>query len=84
MRYFVSWKLSAEDKLAAIWLSAGDRAAVADAARSIDEVLRHSPESAGEQRDAGRRILVERPLVVVFKVFPDDRRVDVLDVRPFI
>lgn len=81
MTFYVNWKRLADRKLAAIWLSASNRSAVSEAARQIDETLRRSPESAGEQRDAGRRILIEYPLIVVFKVFPEDMRVDVLDIK---
>ena len=81
MSYFVNWKFSVEQRLATIWVDAPDRAAVTAAAQLIDATLRRSPDAAGEQLDEERRILVERPLVVVYKVIPDDLRVDVLDVR---
>jgi hypothetical protein len=49
------------------------------ATHRIDEVLRLNP-GAGETCDRGRRILVELPLVVLYKVETQNQRVSVLTV----
>ena len=80
MNYTVTWVPSAEQRLADIWLNAPDRDAVTRAANDVDQRLRRDPENQGESRLAGRRILFSDPLWVIFRVFPDDRRVEVLTV----
>ncbi len=80
MIYTVLWTRNAEQKLAAIWLAASDRAAVTAAAHRIDQLLRNDPDQQGESRDQGRRVLVDPPLGVMFRVQPDDRQVYVLSV----
>jgi hypothetical protein len=43
----VLWRPVAEQRLAAIWMSANDRNAVTQAAHAIDEALRTDPEQVG-------------------------------------
>ena len=81
--FSVRWKRSARDRLAEIWMRANDRSAIASAANKIDTLLRTSPETRGESRDGGRRILIESPLGVVFQVKPQDHIVHVLSVWRF-
>lgn len=71
---------SAERELAEVWLTATNRAVVTAAARSIDQLLKTSPESAGEAREGSRRILFSGPLAVTFEPSINDRVVRVLDV----
>ena len=79
----VLWKLAAERSLAAIWTDAADRQSIADAARSVDQILSASPLSAGESRTGNQRIIFQRPLGVVFDVNEPDRVVSVLRVYRF-
>lgn len=81
MRYTVTWMPSARDiDLTTIWLNAQDRQAVTKASHEIDRKLRFDPESQG-QDFYGDRILEVWPLIVVFAVYPDDRLVEILQVR---
>jgi hypothetical protein len=84
MNFQVFWVSDAEDELAAIWIDADDRNAITTAAHRIDSVLRVNPENAGESRDEGQRILIERPLGVTFDVSAQDRTVFVLTVWRFV
>lgn len=77
MRCSVEWSASAERSLADLWNNAADRAAVAAAADSIDQVLTHDPESKGESRGGVKRVLVVPPLAVYFKADPASRVVTV-------
>jgi hypothetical protein len=81
MRYTLIWKPAVEQRLAQIWTAAADRRAVTEAADKIDEVLRTRPLAVGESRDEGRRILIEEPLVVVYRVLEEDCMVNVLGVK---
>jgi hypothetical protein len=83
MSYQVFWVTEAEEELAAIWLDADDRNAIATAAHVIDIALRLDPETVGESRGEGRRIFWEPPLGVIFIVSSDDRIVSVLNVWRF-
>jgi plasmid stabilization system protein ParE len=77
MTYTVVWRPSAERTLAEIWISAGDRRMVTDAANSIDALLRAAPLEVGESRMANTRILTVLPLSVYYDVRADDRLVAV-------
>jgi len=57
MRFTVDWVSDAEDELTNEWLNAPDRAAVTGAANAIDQRLQFNPDTAGESRPNGRRIL---------------------------
>jgi hypothetical protein len=80
MRWTVVWIPSADQKLARLWLRALDRDAVRKSAFEIDKLLKTKPETAGESRPFGQRIVHVEPLGVRFKVSPDDRLVQVVDV----
>jgi plasmid stabilization system protein ParE len=80
MRYTVIWTRIALDQLADIWTAAPDRQSVTDAADRIDQALRLNPDQQGEELN-GMRVLFDWPLVVLFRVLPDDRQVHVLRVR---
>jgi plasmid stabilization system protein ParE len=79
MKYTVVWHRTAEAKLADIWNQASDRQAVSDAANAIDRILCYSPESRGRplHRD---RVFIQKPLAVIFSVFPEKGRVEILQV----
>lgn len=85
MKFTVTWTASAENKLAELWNDADStsRSAITKAANRIDKQLATDPQSQGESRSEGRRILIEPPLAVVFRVFEPDRKVVVLRVRLF-
>lgn len=81
MSYLVAWKPSAADRLAEVWLSAPDRAAVTAAADALDAALRGDPHQYGESRGGSTRMVVVPPLAVVYEVIDADRLVEVLSVR---
>jgi plasmid stabilization system protein ParE len=81
MKYTVTWKPSAEDQLAEIWMSAHDRLAVTEAADRLDAALRADPGRYGESRGATSRVAIVTPLAVVFDVSEADRLVEILSVR---
>ncbi len=81
MRYTVTWKESALDELAMLWMSATDRAAVSNASNEIDRLLLNNPHTRGESREEQDRILSVSPLTIDFRVLPDDLLVQVLSVR---
>ncbi|HEY3392392.1 MAG TPA: hypothetical protein VGK58_06785 [Lacipirellulaceae bacterium] len=80
MKWTVLYRQSAQDQLADIWLKAPNQQTVADAADEIDRLLASDPLNAGESRGGNTRIIVERPLTVLFDLFPDDRLVEVFAV----
>ena len=80
MSFTVVWKPEAERRLATIWTDAMDRDAITKAASAIDKALKSNPEKLGESRGKGRRIWLEVPLGVIFRVSPPDRMVTVLTV----
>jgi mRNA-degrading endonuclease RelE of RelBE toxin-antitoxin system len=80
VRYTVTWKPEAERRLAELWLNATDRTAITRAANEIDRRLQTNPDQEGESRSDGRRLLLVKPLAVIFEVVPDDRIVYVLTV----
>jgi len=80
MKYMVIWLPSAEQRLAQLWTTGPDRAAITAAANAIDRTLAADPDTQGEARAGQTRILIEEPLAVYFKVNEQDRRVTVWDV----
>jgi plasmid stabilization system protein ParE len=83
MKFTVIWTPKAEQALAALWLDATDRQSVTGAANRIDRLLRLDPESQGESRRRGVRILFEPPLGALFEVVLQDGLVRVLHVWRF-
>jgi hypothetical protein len=79
MRYTVTWRQSAQDELARIWMRVTDRGAVTRAANRMDQLLITSSRVRGNDRP-GVYALTVWPLHVVFEVSPDDRKVTVLRV----
>ncbi len=80
MKWTVLYRPSAQDHLANIWLTAPDQQAVADAADEIDRILAANPLDAGESRGGNSRIIIERPLTVLYDVYTDDSLVEVFAV----
>jgi hypothetical protein len=79
MKYDVVWVGRSEELLADLWTRAAKRAALTAAANSIDDLLARSPWKVGEARLGTTRVLVEDPLIVLYDIIEDDRRVRVLD-----
>ena len=80
MRYTVNWTRSAVDQLTDVWINPTDRPEVTAASHRIERRLRVDPECEGEDF-YGDRLLVDAPLAVTFTVYPDDLRVDLLQVQ---
>jgi hypothetical protein len=80
MKWTVIYRPSAQDDLASIWLNAANPQAITNAADEIDRMLAHNPLHTGESRGGSTRIIIERPLTVLFDVYPDDALVSVFAV----
>lgn len=79
MSYALEFVPVAEDGLAAAWLAAADRNAVAAASYRIELELVRRPLDLGESRSSSvHRTYSDRPLGVEFEVIEDDKRVRVL------
>jgi hypothetical protein len=83
MKFTVTWVPDAEAELAELWMASPDRDSVRVAADRIDSQLRYNPQSAGESRAGGRRILIVPPIAVTYRVLAPDFLVQVLNVRGF-
>jgi hypothetical protein len=81
MKWTVSYRPTAKDRLATLWLDAANKREITSAADLIDRILLRSPLTAGESREGNSRLLIVPPLSVVFDVYPDDRLVDVLYIQ---
>jgi hypothetical protein len=70
MSYMVIWMRKALDELTNLWMNADSetRDEITAAAHRIDAKLLDQPETKGESRADGERILIERPLGVLFHV----------------
>jgi hypothetical protein len=71
MKYTVTWKPLALQQLADIWLAASDRDAVNAAVGRIDHHLKEHA-SASPVQLFGSRLIVARPLVVMYDISHDD------------
>jgi hypothetical protein len=83
MKYTVVWDSPAERELTQMWLGSRMRHAIKEAADRIDAALQRSPHDCGESRDAGRRIMLEPPVGILFAVDESERRVRVVSVWQF-
>ncbi len=75
MNFTVTWRPSAEQQLAQLWLSATDRNDVTAAANEIDRTPQCDPLGEGESRAGVTRILMRHPLAVYYDVDADRREV---------
>jgi hypothetical protein len=82
MRCTVVYYPEAEAELASAWMAASDQQAVADASNRIDQLLKFRAEELGEPYGEQHRRLVVEPLAVIYRVLPEDRRVEVVHVEP--
>jgi hypothetical protein len=80
MSYTVSWEPSAEQELAALWMSDPTPNAVTAAPHRIDERLARDPAAVGESRAGSVRIHFEYPLGIFFRVNEQRRLVSVYHV----
>ncbi|MCH8042729.1 MAG: hypothetical protein IID44_03330 [Planctomycetes bacterium] len=80
MKYQVRWIPEAEEELVKIWLDAVDRKAITTAADQIDRWLASAPNTYGESRDRGRRIVFSVPLAVLYRTLAERGEVEVLAV----
>ena len=70
-----------ELKLADIWIKASDRQAVTDAVDAIDRLLSLDAMKLGRPVGDGLRVLLKRPIEVLFEVSVDDRIARVIAVK---
>jgi hypothetical protein len=68
----VAWMQTALNDLAQAWMQAdsGQRAAITIATQAVDQILQNDPQTQGESRCGGQRLLLHPPLGVVFEVEP--------------
>ncbi len=83
MNYRVDWLYSTIKELATLWTNADSatRNRITKATHEIDSQLTHDPLNVGESRAHGRRMLIEAPLGVNYRV--DNGDVTVLHVWRF-
>lgn len=82
MKYTVVWDSAALDELTQLWTDSSDRESVTAAANSIDRMLQWDPVLRGETHTDSTRVLLIRPLVVVYSVSDGDRIVKVVSIQP--
>jgi hypothetical protein len=80
-RYTVTATPKAENDLARLWLSASNRGAVAQAADTMDRLLRDDASQKGYDAGQGVRQLIVSPLLAEFSVDEEDRRVTIWSIR---
>ena len=81
IRYTVTATPKAEDDLARLWLRASGRAAISNAANTIDRLLRHDAAKQGSDAEFGARQLTVSPLIAEFTVDEHDRIVTIWSIR---
>jgi hypothetical protein len=59
MKYTVLWTETADDELCELFLSVPDRAELVRIVDAIETELARQPESIGESRDSGWRVVLE-------------------------
>ena len=72
MKFTVVWTPTAHRELATLWNTATDRKAVSIAANQIDYRLARNPHGVGESRSGNARLLIVRPLAVLYEVQDQD------------
>lgn len=70
MNFHVRWTNVAADSLSDAWIKADQqvRRAITQASSRLDQDLQTDPQSKGESRPDGRRIYIDIPLGVLFRV----------------
>lgn len=76
----VRWAKVARNALTEGWLQADSslRQAITAATYQLDQHLQMNPDMVGESRPGGRRILLESPLGVLYRIEPGIQTVSVL------
>ena len=82
MKFTVVWWEFAQSRLANLWLSSADKAAVTRAANEIDRRLALDPESCVESSHEGLYRMTVDPLTVQFTIDADNRAVIIWAARP--
>ena len=75
MSYKVTWRPSAEQQLAGLWVNASDQNDVGAAADRIDDLLERGPLGVGAIRFGASRTLLVPPLVVYYDMDQNAREV---------
>lgn len=75
MSYKVTWRPSAEQQLAGLWVDAPDKNDVTAAADRIDDLLARDPLKVGASRFGASRTLTVLPLAVYYDVDQANREV---------
>jgi hypothetical protein len=83
MRYTVVWEPTALDELADIWLRAADRGAVSRAQHQIDQALKRASTFRGVTPGQDYWF-AWHPLAVLYRVYPADCKVQVLEARSLV
>jgi len=78
--FTVTWRRTADARLAQLWLDAPDKNAVTAAANEIDERLRIDPHRCGLKFSDQLYEWVHPPLVVLYRISEPDCLVEVMDV----
>jgi hypothetical protein len=79
MRFTVVWLEEAEEELARIWYRSKRQYAIASAANAIDMELKIDAHLKGRQKE-NDRVLIIRPLAVLYHISVDDRLARVLSI----
>jgi hypothetical protein len=80
-RFTVVWWDDALDELAQLWIDATDRAAINDAALSVDVELSRTPDSKGREVSEGLWRIDLSPIRAYYQLSEDDRLVTIIGVR---
>lgn len=80
MKWTVTYRPSARDELATLWMDAVDRNAVTTAAETIETQLQTDPLNAGESRGGKRRLVIEPPIAIDFQAEAEDMLVTIIRV----
>ena len=82
MRYTVIWSPATIARLAVLWdQNVALQNDITAASDEIDRVLATSPERFGKEIAPSNRQLVQPPLAILFRISPDDRRVNIYAVK---
>ena len=81
MKFTVVSTPLADYQLGDIWLRAASPQEVADASGRIDTLLTNDPQTVGEERADGRRVVVLPPLTITFEVSVEDRKATIVSLR---
>jgi hypothetical protein len=81
VKYTVTWIPSAQADATTMWLRSRLRYAISEAIDQLDSALASHPLAVGESRSGRLRVEITDILVLWFRVFPEDRRVEVMGIK---